>query len=114
MECFGRLNGGLGSLVGFTGMDNTPEGLQRKQLRQWALKAYAQSVDPASADYLLWRKEGQSLVDAAYIANSFLRAYDSLWTPLDSLTKERYISEFKQLRRVDPPLYKLVTILRYH
>ena len=43
------------------------------------------------------------MVDAAYIANSFLRAYDSLWMPLDSLTKERYISEFKQLRRVDPP-----------
>ena len=102
MECFGRLMAGLAPWLALPD-DNTPEGLQRKQLRQWALKAYAQSVDPASADYLLWRKEGQPLVDAAYIANSFLRAYDSLWMPLDSLTKERYISEFKQLRRVDPP-----------
>lgn len=102
MECFGRLMAGLAPWLALPD-DNTPEGLQRKQLRQWALKAYAQSVAPASADYLLWRKEGQPLVDAAYIANSFLRAYDSLWTPLDSLTKERYISEFKQLRRVDPP-----------
>lgn len=83
--------------------DDTAEGKQRKQLREWALKSYAQSVDPESKDYLLWRKEGQPLVDAAYIAESFLRGYDALWVPLDDLTKQRYIAEFQQLRRVDPP-----------
>ena len=43
------------------------------------------------------------MVDAAYIAESFLRGYDALWVPLDDLTKQRYIAEFQQLRRVDPP-----------
>ena len=34
---------------------------------------------------------------------SFIRGYDALWIPLDSVTKQRYIAEFTQLRRVDPP-----------
>lgn len=42
-------------------------------------------------------------MDAAYIAESFLRAYNTLWVPLDDLTKERYIKEFQGLRKIDPP-----------
>lgn len=102
MEAFGRTMAGLAPWLSLPD-ENTPEGAQRKQLREWALKSYAHAVDPASPDYLLWRKEGQPLVDAAYIADSFLRAYEALWVPLDSLTKQRYIHEFQQLRRVDPP-----------
>lgn len=102
MECFGRLMAGLAPWLSLPD-DDTAEGKQRKQLREWALKSYAQSVDLESKDYLLWRKEGQPLVDAAYIAESFLRGYDALWVPLDDLTKQRYIAEFQQLRRVDPP-----------
>ena len=102
MECFGRLMAGLAPWLSLPD-DDTAEGKQRKQLREWALKSYAQSVDPESKDYLLWRKEGQPLVDAAYIAESFLRGYDALWVPLVDLAKQRYIAEFQQLRRVDPP-----------
>ena len=102
MEAFGRLMAGISPWLELPD-DDTAEGKQRKQLREWALKSYAQSVDPESKDYLLWRKEGQPLVDAAYIAESFLRGYDALWVPLDDLTKQRYIAEFQQLRRVDPP-----------
>lgn len=101
MECFGRLMAGLAPWLSLPD-DNTTEGTHRKQLREWALKSYVNAVDPKSPDYLLWRQEGQTLVDAAYIAESFLRGYDALWTPLDSLTKQRYINEFTQLRRVDP------------
>lgn len=75
----------------------------RKQLREWALKSYVHAVDPDSPDYLLWRNEGQPLVDAAYIASSFLRAKEQLWEPLDEVTKQRYIKEFQLLRRIDPP-----------
>lgn len=102
MECFGRLMAGLAPWLSLPD-DDTAEGRQRKQLRRWALESYAQAVNPDSPDYLLWRKEGQTLVDAAYVAESFLRAYETLWVPLDSLTKQRYIEEFTQLRRVDPP-----------
>lgn len=101
MECFGRLMAGLAPWLSLPD-DDSAEGIQRKQLREWALKSYVQAVDPDAPDYLLWRQEGQTLVDASYIAESFLRGYDALWVPLDSLTKQRYITEFTQLRRVDP------------
>ncbi|MBQ6760783.1 MAG: DUF2264 domain-containing protein, partial [Prevotella sp.] len=102
MECFGRLMAGIAPWLSLPD-DDTAEGKQRKQLREWALKSYAHAVDPQSKDYLLWRKEGQPLVDAAYIAESLLRGYDALWLPLDSVTKARYIDEFTRLRRVEPP-----------
>lgn len=102
MECFGRLMVGIAPWLALPD-DHTPEGEKRKQLREWALKSYAHAVDPDSPDYLLWRKEGQPLVDAAFLANSFLRAPEQLWKPLDEITKQRYIEEFTLLRRVNPP-----------
>ena len=69
--------------------DDTEEGRMRKELREMALKSYTHAVNPQSPDHLLWRNEGQPLVDAAYVAESFLRAYDQLWVPLDSVTLER-------------------------
>lgn len=102
MEAFGRLMAGIAPWLSLPD-DDTEEGKMRRQLREWALKSYTNAVDPQSDDYLLWRNEGQPLVDAAYIAESFLRAYDQLWMPLDETTKKRYIEEFTQMRRVDPP-----------
>lgn len=102
MEAFGRLMAGIAPWLSLPD-DNTEEGKMRKQLREWALKSYANVVDPQSPDYLLWRAEGQPLVDAAYVAESFLRAFDQLWMPLDEQTKQRYIEEFTLIRRVDPP-----------
>ena len=102
METFGRLMAGISPWLSLPD-DDTAEGRQRRQLREWALQAYKNAVDPESPDYLLWRKEGQTLVDAAYLAESFIRAYDALWMPLDDTTKQRYIDEFTRLRRVDPP-----------
>lgn len=102
METFGRLMAGIAPWLSLPD-DETAEGAKRKQLREWALASYKNAVDPDSPDYLLWRGHGQALVDAAYVAESFLRAYDALWMPLDDVTKKRYVEEFSQLRRVDPP-----------
>ena len=102
MEAFGRLMAGISPWLTLPD-DNTKEGKMRKQLREWALKSYTHAVDPESPDYLAWKGHGQALVDAAFIAESFLRAYKQLWIPLDDITKKRYIEEFTQLRRIDPP-----------
>ncbi|MBO5538373.1 MAG: DUF2264 domain-containing protein [Prevotella sp.] len=102
METFGRLMAGIAPWLSLPD-DDTPEGVQRKQLREWALAAYKNAVDPESPDYLAWRGHGQALVDAAYVAESLIRGYDALWMPLDEVTKQRYLEEFKQLRRVEPP-----------
>ncbi len=102
MECFGRLMAGIAPWLTLPD-DATAEGKQRKQLREWALASYKNAVDPQSPDYLCWGIGGQNLVDAAYIAESFLRAYDTLWKPLDDVTKKRYLTEFAKLRHIDPP-----------
>ena len=102
METFGRLMAGIAPWLSLPD-DDTAEGRTRRQLREWALASYRNAVDPASPDYLLWDGAGQALVDAAYIAESFLRGYDALWMPLDDVTKQRYVKEFTGLRRVDPP-----------
>lgn len=102
METFGRLMAGIAPWLALPD-DTSAEGLKRKELRDMAIASYRNAVDPESPDYLLWRGHGQALVDAAYIAESFLRAYDALWLPLDDVTKQRYVNEFTQLRRIDPP-----------
>ena len=110
METFGRLMAGIAPWLALP--DSLPanatdadrkELKQRQQLREWALASYKNSVDPQSPDYLCWGVSGQNLVDAAYIAESFVRAYDQLWKPLDEVTKKRYIEEFKKLRKIEPP-----------
>ena len=102
METFGRLMAGIAPWLSLPD-DDTAEGHLRHQLREWALASYKNSVDPQSPDYLVWGASGQNLVDAAYIAESFIRAYDALWVPLDQTTKDRYIKEFKKLRSIEPP-----------
>lgn len=102
METFGRLMAGIAPWLALPD-DGSDEAKQRKQLRDWALASYRNAVDPSSPDYLCWGVSDQNLVDAAYIAESFLRAYDTLWQPLDTLTKRRYFQEFQRLHRIDPP-----------
>ncbi|WP_455674679.1 DUF2264 domain-containing protein [Phocaeicola sp.] len=102
LEAFGRLMMGLAPWLALPD-DDTAEGKQRKELKDWALKSLVNAVDPKSPDYLGWRGHGQVLVDAAFLANGFLHAYDALWVPLDDTTKQRYIEEFTQLRRINPP-----------
>ncbi|WP_290100179.1 DUF2264 domain-containing protein [uncultured Muribaculum sp.] len=102
METFGRLMAGIAPWLSLPD-DNSDEGIKRRQLRDWAIKSYKNAVNPKSPDYLLWSGEGQVLVDAAYLAESFIRGYKSLWLPLDSITKQRYIKEFTRLRHIDPP-----------
>ena len=67
METFGRLMAGLAPWLALPD-DDTAEGAMRKQLREWALASYKNSVDPDSPDYLCWGVSGQNRVVAAYIA----------------------------------------------
>lgn len=101
LETFGRLMAGITPWLALPD-DGTPEGKQRKQLHEWAIQSYKNAVDPQSPDYLLWKGEGQILVDAAYLAESFLRAPETTWQQLDKTTQQRYIACFKGLRVIRP------------
>jgi hypothetical protein len=103
MEAFGRLMAGIAPWIALPD-DGSPEGRMRAELKDWALKSYVNAVDPDSPDYLGWKANAmQVIVDASYIANSFLRAPEALWEPLDEVTKARYVAEFKSLRRIATP-----------
>lgn len=97
LEAVGRTMAGVAPWLALPD-DATKEGLMRKKLRLALLKGISNAVDPANPDYLNFRTESQPIVDAAYMAQAFLRAPKALWEPLDDLTKSRIAEEFKALR----------------
>ena len=102
METFGRLMAGISPWLALPD-DDTEEGKMRKQIREWAVLSYKNAVDPDSPDFLLWEtKSTQRLVDAAYIAESFLRAPEATWQLLDETTQKRYNERFQRLKIVRP------------
>lgn len=101
LEAFGRLMAGISPWLSLP-EDDTKEGKMRKQLKTWAIQSYKNAVNPENPDYLLWKGESQILVDAAYLAESFLRAPEATWEQLDQVTRERYIECFKGLRVIRP------------
>lgn len=100
METFGRLTAGIAPWFNLSDDDST-EGRRRAQMREWLLKSYANAVDPQSPDCLMWEGHSQILVDAAYIAESFIRA-PVLWQSLDETTRGRYIAHFQSLSSIAP------------
>ncbi len=101
LEAVGRLLAGIAPWLELPA-DNTPEGIKRQELLDLATKGIANGVDPSSSDYLNFRSAGQSLVDAAFLAEAFLRAPKNLWGGLDSLTQSRVITEMKATRATRP------------
>ena len=97
LEAVGRTLAGIAPWLELPD-DTTTESKLRSQLRDWAIKGLPRVVDPLSADKLNFETEQQPLVDAAFLAQAFLRAPNVLWKPLDSVTKLRYIASFKRLR----------------
>ncbi len=97
LEAVGRTMAGVAPWLELPD-DDTKEGKQRKELREALLKGIVNAVDPNNPDYLNFRTENQPIVDAAYMAQAFLRAPKALWEPLDSVTKKRVVEEFKALR----------------
>ena len=81
METFGRLMAGIAPWLalpdGASGASpaETKEQEQRRQLRQWALASYKNSVDPASPDYLCWGVAGQNLDGVAFLNVNFHRLF---------------------------------------
>ena len=102
LECFGRLMDGISPWLTLP-YENTKEGRIRQKLKNLALLSYKNAVDPSNPDMLLWYSftTRQPLVDAAYLAESFIRAPE-LWKELDDITKKRYINCFNLVRKIEP------------
>lgn len=103
MEAFGRLIAGLAPFLNLP-VDNSEEGKIRQLLLLQTQQSLAHAVDPASPDYLYWGSPAsrQPLVDAAFIAQALLAAPEVLWKPLNAITQQRLIKEFKNIRQIQP------------
>lgn len=97
LEAVGRCFAGIAPWLELPD-DNTEEGLLRKKYKAAMVKGLTSAANPQSPDYLNFREGGQPIVDAAYLAHAFMRAPRALWEPLDMITKQRFIAEFKSLR----------------
>jgi len=105
LEAFGRLMAGLAPWLEL-GPDNTHEGKLRKKYIDLSVACIKNATDPNSADYMNFRKHPktgvQALVDAAFLAQAFLRAPNQLWGNLDAQTKKNVVACFNQTRELSP------------
>lgn len=103
MEALGRLLAGIAPFLALPEEDSK-EGAIRKQLLLQTQQSLQHAVNPHSNDYLNWGSSNnrQPLVDAAFLAQAFLAAPQVLWHPLDAVTKERFIAQFKNMRQIPP------------
>lgn len=101
LEALGRLLCGVAPWLEL-GPDATPEGKLRAKYIDLSVQSISNAVNPDAADYLNFNQGRQPLVDAAFLAQALLRAPKQLWGNLDSLTKQRLISELKSSRVIQP------------
>lgn len=101
LEAVGRTFAGIAPWLSLPD-DETEESTFRKKMRNEVLQGLTRCFDPSSPDQLNFKTDYQPIVDAAYLAQAFIRAPKALWEPLDAQTKERIISDFKSLRNRKP------------
>ncbi|SMC67512.1 DUF2264 domain-containing protein [Pedobacter africanus] len=101
LEAVGRTYAGIAPWLALPD-DETKEGILRKSFRNEAIKGLNKCFTPGSADALNFSKDHQPIVDAAYLAQAFLRAPKALWEPLEAQTKTNIITSFKSLRNRKP------------
>lgn len=99
LEAFGRTLSGIAPWLELEG-GNVEEVKLRDQYREWTLKAIANSVNPASKDYMKWTG-GQPLVDASFFAFGLVRS-PWIWEHLDTAVKQQVVSALKQSRSTVP------------
>lgn len=102
LEAVGRLLCGIAPWLELSD-EATEEGEKRKTLLALAHRGLANGTNPQANDYLNFRSFGQPLVDAAFLAQAFLRSPKRLWGELDESTKARIIEEMKATRDTRPP-----------
>jgi hypothetical protein len=101
LEAVGRTYAGIAPWLALPD-DDTEEGKVRKKMRLEAIKGLDNCFAEGSADQLVFSKDYQPIVDAAYLAQSFLRAPNALWQPLKPETKQAIVESFKSLRNRKP------------
>jgi hypothetical protein len=101
LEAVGRLLCGMAPWLEL-GADESTEGKLRKHYIYFVRNGLQNAVDPNSSDKLNFTTDNQALVDAAFLAQSFLRAPKHIWGNLDTITQSRMIESLKSTRIIKP------------
>ena len=103
LEGFARTLSGLAPWLEL-GPDSSQEGQQRAAMIELTLRATRNAFDPESPDRLSFvsDKDGQNLVEAAYIVLAMLRAPTYIWGRLTENEQARVISSLKETRDIKP------------
>lgn len=102
LEAVGRTICGIAPWLEL-GPDDTEEGRLRAQYINMVVKGLKNGVNPQSPDHLMFdRRHSQPLVDAAFLAEGFLRAPTQIWGRLDQQTRDWLVSEWKTSRGIKP------------
>jgi hypothetical protein len=72
------------------------------RLAEWARAGLGHVVDPAAPDYMSFTAGRQCLVDAAFLAEGFLRAPKELWQALPTTVQRRLIEAMISTRSIEP------------
>ena len=103
LEAFGRTMLGLAPWL-----EAVPDALDREERalqKRWRAKALAcvdRATDPASSDYMLFDRDGQPLVDAAFLAHAFVRAPKALAHGLEPRVKRQLADALRASRNIAP------------
>jgi len=103
LEALGRALAGLAPWLELP-VDETVEGRERARVGALAREAIDAATDPRSADFLNFAHGGQTLVDAAFLAQGLLRAPRQLWGKLDGRVRGNVVAALKATRAVKPPV----------
>ena len=102
LEAFARTLVGLAPWLELKDVADAQEAAAQGEFRALARAALAQTLDPASSDWLNFTESGQSLVDAAFLAHAMLRAPEVLFAALPEITRDRLISALRSTRAIQP------------
>lgn len=102
LEAVGRLLSGVAPWLG--GKDgDAAEQDSRRRCAELARRGLVALVDPQSPDRVDFALPGQTLVDAAFLAQALLRARAALWDPLADDARGRILAGLAQTRVTKPP-----------
>lgn len=82
--------------------DDSKESKLRTRYLSMTLAALKNAVDSTSPDFIRFNNDRQNLVDAAFLAQGFLRAPENLWGGLDKKTQELMINSMIATRTFKP------------
>jgi hypothetical protein len=101
LEALGRSLAGLAPWLEL-GVDQTKEGQLRQKFIKLSLGAIRNAVTPTAKSFMNFTRQGQPLVDAAFLAHALIRAPKQLWGNLDEATQQHLITALKSTRSIKP------------